>query len=106
MYDILKWIFIVLIILGVFFLVWGLTHKNNLTGSSSSREELKQLGVFKTCKTNFECDLGFFCEFRDHPTVGICVIAPGGACHKNSDKPDICYSGYYCDAQDGTCLKK
>ena len=105
MVDILKWIFVILIIVGVFFLVWGLTRTNNLTGENT-KEELKALGVFKPCKTNFDCDLGFFCEFRDHPTNGICVIAPGGACHKNSNRDDICYSGYYCDVQDGTCLKK
>ena len=105
MVDILKWILIALIIVGVFFLVWGLTHRNGIS-ESDTKEQLKQLGVFKTCKTSFDCDLGFFCEFRNQPTVGVCVIAPGGACHKNSDKNDICYTGYYCDAQDGTCLKK
>jgi len=106
MFDILKWIFIILIAVGIFFIVWALTHRDSINNGKESIEELKSLGVFKNCKTNFECDLGFFCEFRNHPTNGICVIAPGGACHKNSNRDDICYSGYYCDVQDGTCLKK
>jgi hypothetical protein len=106
MFSILKLIFIVLIIVGVFFLVWGITHNSNITGGSQSTQELKTLGAFKACRNAFDCELGFVCEVRNHPSIGICVIAPGGACHKNSSRDDICYSGYYCDAQDGTCLRK
>ncbi len=108
MVDILKWIFIVLIVVGIFFLVWGLTHPGGITGggSSNTTAELKSFGVFKSCRNNFDCDLGFFCEVRGVDNAGICVIAPGGACHKNSDRDDICYSGFYCDAEDGICLKK
>jgi len=77
------------------------------TRGNSDDENVIKSRVFKTCKNNFDCSLGLYCELRDHPSDGICVIPPGGACHSaNGDKTASCYSGYYCDLQDGTCLKK
>jgi len=78
-----------------------------LTVNKDSNNTTSKKALFKTCKNNFECETGFFCELRNHPSDGICVIPPGGACHKVSgNKSDACYSGYYCDVQDGICLKK
>jgi hypothetical protein len=78
-----------------------------LTVNKDSNNTTSKKTLFKTCKNNFECETGFFCELRNHPSDGICVIPPGGACHKVSgNKSDACYSGYYCDVQDGICLKK
>ena len=77
-----------------------------VTTSGNDDKSLSKKSLFRTCKNNFECDTGFFCELRNHPSDGICVIPPGGACHKVSgNKSDACYSGYYCDVQDGICLK-
>jgi hypothetical protein len=64
---------------------------------------MKAKGLYGVCKTNFECNWGFVCELRDHPSDGLCVIAPGGACYNNKDA--ACYSGYVCDSQDGVCVK-
>lgn len=78
-------------------------------GITGSNNETKTVGktLFKVCKNNFDCENGFICETRDHPSDGLCVIAPGGACHKApGNKNDACYSGFYCDTQDGTCLQK
>jgi hypothetical protein len=86
----------IVIIVAVVLIVIGTT--GNSTKSAKT--------LYKTCKNNFDCELGFFCELRDHPSDGICVIPPGGACHKvTGNKNDACYSGYYCDVQDGICLK-
>ena len=73
--------------------------------TTSSNNKLKT--VFGTCNNNFDCKLGFHCELRDHPSNGICVIPPGGACHPVEEnlKGVACYSGYYCDKQEGVCLK-
>ncbi len=77
-----------------------------LNGSKSDEEKASKKALYKSCKSSFDCETGFFCELRDHPSDGICVIPPGGACHKVSGiKSDACYSGYYCDIQDGICLK-
>ncbi len=74
--------------------------------NSNKKDDKNAKTLYKICKNNFDCELGFFCELRDHPSDGICVIPPGGACHKvTGNKNDACYSGYYCDTQDGICLK-
>jgi len=96
----LKLIILAAIVVGVVFLVLALTRS-----SESNTKVLTAKGIFTPCKTNFDCGMGFFCEIRDHPTTGICVIAPGGACYGNGGRNDVCYSGYYCDSQEGTCLK-
>jgi hypothetical protein len=80
-----------------------------ILGVNSSDSDTKTVKKFlyKTCKNNFDCETGYHCELRDHPTDGICVIPPGGACYKApGEKSSACYSGYYCDEQDGVCLKK
>lgn len=76
-----------------------------VNGGDSTDKNAKTL--FKVCKSSFDCELGYYCELRDHPSDGICVIPPGGACHKaTGNKNEACYSGYYCDLQDGVCLKE
>jgi len=76
------------------------------TNTESSSETKNTKALFKGCANNFDCPLGYNCELRDHPSKGICVIPPGGACHSVSGKDGVCYSGYYCDKQDGVCLKQ
>lgn len=102
-FDILKWLLLVGVIVGTVFLVLAIT-KNNSNDSSNKAVQAK--GVLVECKTNFDCAPGLFCDIRDHPTIGVCVIAPGGACHGLGERNDVCYRGYYCDKQDGTCLKE
>jgi hypothetical protein len=63
-------------------------------------------GLFGDCVNNFNCNTGYICELRNHPSKGTCVIPPGGACHTVTDPGNACYSGYYCDKQDGICLLK
>lgn len=79
----------------------------NSSNSSNSTTIAKLKSVFGTCSNNFDCKTGFHCELRDHPSNGICVIPPGGSCHSVEDKLRgvACYSGYYCDKQEGVCLK-
>lgn len=89
----------IVVIIGVVFLIVGATRQK-------STKSLLEKGVFATCKNTFDCNLGFVCELRNHPNLGVCVIAPGGACHETGGRDDACYSGFYCDKQDGTCLKK
>ncbi len=100
----LKWILFILVIIGIVFLVLAIT-KNKSDSADSSNKSSKEKGVMVDCKSNFDCGPGLFCEMRTHPSVGMCVIAPGGACHSLGGGNDVCYSGYYCDSQDGTCLK-
>jgi hypothetical protein len=75
------------------------------TSPTKSSKTLKSL--YGECSTNFDCALGFHCELRDQPSKGVCVIPPGGSCHsaKSNLKDVSCYSGYYCDSQEGVCLK-
>jgi hypothetical protein len=89
----------IIIIIGVVFLILGIVNRKKST------KNLLEKGVFVSCKNNFDCNLGFLCELRNHPNLGICVIAPGGACHETDGRDDACYSGFYCDKQDGVCLK-
>jgi hypothetical protein len=103
-FDMLKWILFILVIVGIVFLVLAIT-KNKSDSVNSSNKSAQEKGVMVDCKSNFDCGPGLFCEMRSHPTVGICVIAPGGACHGLGGGNEVCYSGYYCDSQDGTCLK-
>lgn len=74
-----------------------------LGDDDENKDVMKAKGLYGVCKTNFDCNWGFVCELRDHPSDGICVIAPGGACYNNKDA--ACYSGYVCDSQDGVCVK-
>ena len=73
---------------------------------SSSKEAKNVKSIFKECSNNFDCPMGYLCELRDHPSKGICVVPPGGACHGFSKTDGVCYSGYSCDKQDGVCLKE
>ena len=77
------------------------------TNSNDTKNTVKVTkNLYGECKNNFDCGLGFHCELRNHPSKGLCVIPPGGACHSASgDKTKSCYSGHYCDEQDGVCLK-
>ena len=90
-------IFIIAIIVGIVLLVVFTVDDDN------NNDVLKSKGLYGVCKTNFDCTWGFVCEIRDHPSDGVCVIAPGGACYNNKDT--ACYSGYVCDSQDGVCVK-
>ncbi len=77
-----------------------------ITNRENNDSKVTGKTLYKVCKNSFDCETGFVCELRDHPSDGICVIPPGGACHKVSgNKNDSCYSGYYCDSQDGVCYK-
>jgi hypothetical protein len=76
------------------------------TDDNSSKESKNSKALFKECNTNMDCPLGYLCELRDRPSKGICVIPPGGACHSVSGTEGVCYSGHYCDKQDGICLKE
>ena len=87
-FDILKWILLAGIIVGTVFLVLALT-KGNSPGDPSDKA-VQSKGVMVDCKSNFDCGPGLFCEMRTHPTVGICVIAPGGACHDLGGRDDVC----------------
>lgn len=98
LFSILALLLVVGLIVGVVFIV-----KASSSDSSSDSKAAKK-ALFGTCKTSFDCQTGFFCEVRDHPSHGLCVIPPGGACH-SVNKNEACYSGYYCDKQDGVCLK-
>jgi hypothetical protein len=100
----LKWLLFIGVVVGIVFLVLAIT-KNKSDTETSSNKAVQAKGVMVDCKSNFDCNPGLFCEMRAHPTVGICVVAPGGACHGLGDGNEFCYSGYYCDSQDGTCLK-
>ncbi len=109
--DIWTIIYILLIggiIVGTVFLVLGVSKDdstNNNNVSTSSNKNIESKGVFVPCKNSFDCGPGLFCDIRDNPTTGVCVIAPGGACHMFGGRDDVCYRGYYCDKEDGTCLK-
>ncbi len=87
------------VIVGIVFLVIGATKSKKTT------KDILEKGVFASCKNNFDCNMGFLCELRNHPNMGMCVVAPGGACHQGNGRNDVCYSGFYCDKQDGVCLK-
>jgi len=77
------------------------------TDDNSSTKEVKNTkAIFKQCNNNFDCPMGYLCELRDHPSKGICVVPPGGACHGFTSTDGVCYSGYSCDKQDGVCLKE
>ena len=76
------------------------------TNNDGTKEVKNTKALFKQCVNNFECPTGYLCELRDHPSKGICVIPPGGACHTVSGIDGVCYSGYVCDKQDGVCLKE
>ncbi len=99
MSDTLFYIIFGLIIIGLIVaaIVIAVTSNNDTTTVTRTKS------LFKQCRNNFDCDMGYFCELRNHPSVGMCVIPPGGACHK--DKNEVCYSGYVCDHQDGSCVK-
>lgn len=75
------------------------------TKDSSADDTKNTKSLFKECTNNFDCPMGYLCELRDHPSKGICVIPPAGACHSVSGTDGVCYSGHYCDKQDGICLK-
>jgi hypothetical protein len=100
MQDILKWIIIGVVIVGLVFLILAIVKTTKVENAKS----LESKGIFTSCKSHSDCNMGFVCEIRNHPTVGLCVIAPGGACHGNGLN-DICYSGYDCDKKEGRCLK-
>jgi hypothetical protein len=89
-------IIVLLVVAVVLILVFTLDDDEN-------PDVMKAKGLYEVCKTNFDCNWGFVCELRDHPSDGLCVIAPGGACYNNKDA--ACYSGYVCDSQDGVCVK-
>jgi hypothetical protein len=91
-------IIIVAIIVGVVLLLIFLPDDDD-----NNSDVMKAKGLYGVCKNNFDCTWGFVCEIRDHPSDGVCVIAPGGACYSNKDA--ACYSGYVCDSQDGVCVK-
>jgi hypothetical protein len=91
-------IIIIAIIVGVVLLLVFVINDDD-----ENSDVMKAKGLYGVCKTNFECNWGFVCELRDHPSDGLCVIAPGGACYNNKDA--ACYSGYVCDSQDGVCVK-
>ena len=91
-------IFTILIIVAVVLCVVLIPKDDNNSNVTKAK------GLYGTCKNNFDCSWGFVCEIRDHPSDGLCVIAPGGACYNNKDA--ACYSGYVCDSQDGVCVKK
>ena len=76
------------------------------TDDNSSKESKNIKALFQECSTNMDCPLSYLCELRDRPSKGICVIPPGGACHAVNEIKGVCYSGYYCDKQDGVCLKE
>lgn len=103
-YTILKWLLLAGVIVGTVFLVLAITKNDNPDNTSDKAVQAK--GVLVECKTNFDCSPGLFCDIRAHPTIGVCVVAPGGACHGLGGRNDVCYRGYYCDTQDGTCLKE
>jgi hypothetical protein len=90
----------VLLVAAVITLAILYANKENSADDSKNTKSL-----FKGCATNFECPMGYLCELRDHPSKGICVIPPAGACYEVSEIDGVCYSGHYCDKQDGICLK-
>ena len=94
---------IILLLLILIAVVVALLLRNNNSDSSPTPLDAKSL--FASCANSFECPTGFHCELRDHPSMGICVIPPGGACHTVANKDGVCYSGYTCDKQDGICVK-
>ncbi len=98
-------ILFLIVCIAVVLIVVLATQDNNNSPTKSSKN-LKSL--YGECSTNFDCALGFHCELRDQPSKGVCVIPPGGSCHsaKMNLKDVSCYSGYYCDSQEGVCLKK
>jgi hypothetical protein len=95
------WFWIILIILIIVGVVLAIVLIDN--DDDNNNDVTKSKGLYGVCKNNFDCNWGFVCELRDHPSDGICVIAPGGACYNNKDM--ACYSGYVCDSQDGVCVK-
>jgi len=98
----MEWLYILIVVVLIAAILVAV-----IVSGSDSVDEVKTTrtkSLFKQCRNNFDCDMAYHCELRNHPSVGICVIPPGGTCHK--DKNDVCYSGYVCDHQDGTCVKK
>jgi hypothetical protein len=93
-------ILLVVVIIGI---IVGIVLLFVFGDTEDSPDVMKSKGLYGVCKTNFDCTWGFVCELRDHPSDGVCVIAPGGACYNNKDA--ACYSGYVCDSQDGVCVK-
>ena len=98
--NIILAIVFVLLVAAVITLAILYTNKDD-----SSNDVKNTKSLFKTCANNFECPMGYLCELRDHPSKGICVIPPAGACYSVSGIDGVCYSGHYCDKQDGICLK-
>ncbi len=95
-----------LLIVGIAVAVIVIFATNNDTSNNKNRTKILK-SLYGECSSNFDCNLGFHCELRDQPSKGVCVIPPGGACHNaaNNLKDVACYSGYYCDTQEGVCLK-
>ena len=103
----LIYILLLLIVIAVAVIIGvALTNQNDTEAKPFSLNKK----LFQNCTSNFDCDNGHHCELRDHPSQGICVIAPGGACHRapgnDAEKSLACYSGYYCDKKEGICLRK
>jgi hypothetical protein len=95
-------IFFIVLCIGIVITLIVLAITQNKTSDTKATGKT----LFKLCKNTLDCETGFVCELRDHPSDGICVIPPGGACHKVvGNKNSSCYSGYYCDTQDGVCYK-
>ena len=93
---------VLILIIALLVVVCILLSKNN-----SDTQKALSKGLFSECTNNFDCSLGFHCELRSHPSKGICVIPPGGNCHsKNITDSSLCYSGYYCDKDEGVCMRK
>ena len=100
----MNWVFIILLILLVGAVVASLVVIPQVINNDDNNKDVRKAkGLFGACRNNFDCTWGFVCEQRDHPSQGMCVIAPGGACYGN--KSSACYSGYSCDSTDGVCVK-
>ena len=98
----MNWLFIILMLLLIAAVVVAIVVIPNINDDNND-DVKKAKGLYGDCRNNFDCTWGFVCEQRDHPSKGMCVIAPGGACYGN--KSSACYSGYSCDSTDGVCLK-
>jgi len=102
------WMWLIFILIVIIFAVGFILILN--FGDDKTNEQNNKIlkSLYGTCSNNFDCSLGFHCELRDHPSKGVCVVPPGGACHSaNAKIKDVsCYSGYYCDKSEGICLKK
>lgn len=103
MLSTLTWVLLIAVVIGLTVLIFVLVRRNNNT---NQQKLFKEKGIFSQCQKSSDCNIGFICEIRNHPTIGVCVVSQGGNCAGFEGLDEICYTGYTCDKDDKTCVRK